>query len=399
MAAAELAYGAGEYGAGEYTDAPSQAAENFAVNKSLTPLPRPWITGMKLKGDIEINDLVLNRIDENNVVWVCTDIEGWWVHPDPMVPDIERGYGDGSYDVRGRWLARQLTLNGSILTPDPSLAPAARNELITSTSLVYTYGWLKVHENPIKASKVRLSGRPSITSVSPRGRIDFSIGLRAADPIKYSWNTAEPDGYDITTIPSANSAVSETGTRTISNDGNTRVSAVFVVEGPLTGPGTIYNTANDEFITIIQPLRAATSKSVSNSQLASNVATITTSATHGFIAGDLVTVSISNATFDGTHTIVSVPTTSTFTYDKVAANVAYGAASGTAAIDADILEIDTYDRSVVFNSQTTGTRSMLEVLTDWIRLEPGDNVITFTDDGDATGASTMDVYYRSGWIG
>jgi len=42
---------------------------------------------------------------------------------------------------------------------------------------------------------------------------------------------------------------------------------------------------------------------------------------------------------------------------------------------------------------------MLEVLTDWIRLEPGNNVITFTDDGDATGAATMDVYYRSGWIG
>jgi hypothetical protein len=88
-----------------------------------------------------------------------------------------------------------------------------------------------------------------------------------------------------------------------------------------------------------------------------------------------------------------------FTYEKIAANVANTAVSGTAAIGVDVLEIDTHDHSVMFNDITAGTRSMLEVLLDWIRLEPGDNEITFTDDGDATGAATLDVYYRSGWIG
>ena len=396
---AEVTYGSGPYGAGAYVDALSQGYETSSVNKALTPLPRPWITGMKLKSDIQLGNLVLNAIDENGVIWVCTDIDGWWVHPDPSVPDIERGYGDGSYDVRGRWLARQITLTGSILTPDPSLAPAARNTLIEATSLVYTNGWLKVDEEPTRAAKVRLSGRPSITSVNARGRIDFTIGLRAPDPIKYEWNAADPDGYTIVNIPSANTAVSETGSRVINNGGNIKVPAVFTVTGPLTGQGTIYNAANDEFITIIQPLRAATTHNVTFAQLTSNVATLTTSATHNLIVSDLVTVAGVGTTYNGTHVIIDTPTTTSFTYEKIAANVANTAVSGTAAISVDVLEIDTHDHSVMFNDITSGTRSMLEVLLDWIRLEPGNNEITFTDDGDATGAATLDVYYRSGWIG
>ena len=396
---AEVTYGSGLYGAGAYVDAVTQGYETSKVNKALTPLPRPWITGMKLKNDIQLGDLVLNAIDENGVIWVCTDIDGWWVHPDPAVPDIERGYGDGSYDVRGRWLARQITLSGSILTPDPSLAPAARNTLIAATSLVYSNGWLKVDEEPTRAAKVRLSGRPSITSVNARGRIDFTIGLRAADPIKYEWNAADPDGYTIVNIPSANTAVAETGSRVINNGGNIKVPAVFTVTGPLTGTGTIYNAANDEFITIIQQLRAATTHSVTNAQHTSNVATLTTSAVHNLIIDDVVTVAGVNATYNGVHVITGTPTTSSFTYEKIAANVASAGVSGTASIDVDVLEIDTHDHSVTFNGITAGTRSMLEVLLDWIRLEPGDNEITFTDDGDATGVATLDVYYRSGWIG
>ena len=58
-----------------------------------------------------------------------------------------------------------------------------------------------------------------------------------------------------------------------------------------------------------------------NKSLTSNVATITTFAAHGFLAGDSVTVGSVDATFNGTYTIVDVPTTTTFTYAKTAANV------------------------------------------------------------------------------
>lgn len=382
-----------------YIDEPTQAYETTTVNRSLTELPRPWITGMKLQADIQLGDLILNTIDENGVVWVVTDIDGWWEHPDPEVPDIERGWGDGSYDVRGRWQARQLTLKGVFLTPDPSLVPAARDTLIYASSLVYTNAWLYVNENPTKASRVRLSGKPSIETVNARGRTEFSIGLRAADPIKYEWNWEQVDGYSTMTIPAKNTATSETGTRTITNNGNTNVTVILEITGPLVGPGEIYNYATDQLITTVQQLRSATSRTVSNKALTSNIATLTTSAVHGFIAGDVVTVSIGDAVFNGTHTILTVPTTTTFTYSKVNANVSSAAASGSASISVDVLEIDTYDKEVAFNGSAESTRSMIDTLVDWIVLAPGDNEIIFEDTGAANGTASMVVYYRSGWIG
>jgi hypothetical protein len=61
--------------------------------------------------------------------------------------------------------------------------------------------------------------------------------------------------------------------------------------------------------------------SVSNKALTSNVATLTTSLAHDFNVGNTVTVSGVDATFNGTYTVASVPTSTTFTYAKTATNV------------------------------------------------------------------------------
>lgn len=71
---------------------------------------------------------------------------------------------------------------------------------------------------------------------------------------------------------------------------------------------------------------------VSNKALTSNVATLTTPSAHGFAVGQSVYVSNVDSTFDGTYTIVSVPSTTTFTYAKVANNVASTAATGSCVI-------------------------------------------------------------------
>jgi hypothetical protein len=53
----------------------------------------------------------------------------------------------------------------------------------------------------------------------------------------------------------------------------------------------------------------------------SNVVTITTTAAHNFSVGQAVTVAgVADATFNGTFTIVSVPTTTTFTYAQTGTN-------------------------------------------------------------------------------
>jgi hypothetical protein len=62
------------------------------------------------------------------------------------------------------------------------------------------------------------------------------------------------------------------------------------------------------------------------------VATLTTSDAHGFAVGDVVGVSGVDSTFDGEFTVVAVPTTTTFTYDKTASNVTSAAVSPTGKV-------------------------------------------------------------------
>lgn len=236
-------------------DPVAQAEENKIVNKALTKYPEPYLSGLKLNADVEINGLTLNTIDENNVLWVVTDISGWWTLPEPEIPDLPRGWGDGSYDARGRWANRVITLTGSFLPQGPEDVTAARNSLIQAISLVKTGGWLIVKEDPSaygRAAYVRLSGTPMINSVNARGRHDFSVGFKAVDPIKYEFVDGQADGYNITTITPSGG----TGSATITNVGNVAVPIIvelskgFSVADP-DAPATITNTENDQEITII----------------------------------------------------------------------------------------------------------------------------------------------------
>ncbi len=68
---------------------------------------------------------------------------------------------------------------------------------------------------------------------------------------------------------------------------------------------------------------------VTNKALTSNVATLTTSAAHGLAVGMEIEVTGVDATFNGTYTISTVPTTTTFTYSKTASDVPSAAATGT----------------------------------------------------------------------
>lgn len=58
---------------------------------------------------------------------------------------------------------------------------------------------------------------------------------------------------------------------------------------------------------------------------ASNIVTITTSLAHGLVIGDRVNISsVTDVSFNGTQTVASVPTSTTFTYSQTAANASSG---------------------------------------------------------------------------
>ena len=382
----------------------TQREENYYVNTGLTPLPVPHLTGMKLQEDISLNDFVFNRVDEFGVVWVITNIEGWWTMPSPDIPDFKRGWGDGAYDVQGRYNARDLTLEGVFLTSDPALVAAARNRLVSAINLVRGGGWLKTNENPTKASFVRLSGEVNIETVNARGRTEFSIGLRAADPIKYEWNDVDIEGYRSREIL-AKSAASpvRSGSATVENIGNYPVATYLTVEGPIVGPAFIDNTTNNETITISGTLRAATTKVVNGRGLLDNLATVGTTTAHGLIPGDVVTISGIGAPYDGEQLVLSIIGTSStstqFTFEATGTNFGYSATTGSLAYGPDTLEIDTYNRQVFLNGQYSGARTKLDVYNEYVTLAPGVNTIVFSDAGaPSSSAAKLTVQYRSGWL-
>jgi hypothetical protein len=301
----------------------NQREENNTVNRGLIPLPQPHLTGMKLQGDIALGEFLFNTIDQYGVVWVVTDIAGWWQHPEPDMPDIPRGFGDGSYDIKGRYQARIVTLTGSFLTPSPSLVEAARDRLIAATNLVYKGAWLKtgIESDNKRSSFVRLSGAPNIQTVTARGRTDFSIGLKAADPIKYAWNDSDPDGYERVEIPATNRTTGATGVQTVTNIGNVDVPANFEISGPITGPARVYNRTTDKLLYIVSNLRGRLTSSIVNKQVDFNedtledIVTLTTTTAHGLLQGDTVEISgLAESDLNGDFLITEVPTSTTFKY-------------------------------------------------------------------------------------
>ena len=301
----------------------AQGRENSIVNVALTPLEQPKFTNLKLQRDIILNNFIFNTIDDFDIVWVVTDIEGWWESPPAEVPDITRGWGDGSYDVQGRYAARSLVLKGSFLTPNPSLAQAARDRLMDAVNLVYRGAWLLTGSDPIRASWVRLADGPTFTNVNARGRTDFEIPLRAPDPIKYSWNDSQPDGYDYEEFGALNYNSVGSGTGLIRNIGNYNVTCVIEVSGPIVGPATLYNRTTDQLMIITTSFGGSLSGRVENKQLSFNastledVATLTTREPHGFAVGSSIYVSGVDDPFDGNYTIASVPTETTLTYVRL----------------------------------------------------------------------------------
>jgi hypothetical protein len=370
---------------GNYIENFTQGEETSVVTRSLTPEQLPTIGGMQLNADIALGTLVFNTIDEHNVVWVCTNIEGWWVHPDAQVPDITRGTQDGSYQVEGRYAARQLTLSGVFLPQSAADVTVARDMLISATNLARTGAWLKTSEEPTKAAYVRLAGRPQISTVNARGRTEFSIPLRAADPIKYLWNDENLDGLtevDITGVEITGDAP---------NPGTASVAPQFKITGPLGTGSTIYNSRTEKTITVASPLRGARRiGAVSTAQIFNRVATLTTIEKHSLVVGDIIDVTGAGVEYDSTtdvpYTVSAVTTTAPF-------SVSYPLNSDdliqTSKLGAyiklrfdDVLLVDSYERSVSLNGSTSGNRAVLDTLIDWIELVPGDNPLQFTDNID-----------------
>jgi uncharacterized delta-60 repeat protein len=277
----------------------TQEDETTSVNNALKPVPYPEITGMELNSDISLNGLLFNTIDEDGVLWVCTDLQGWWGNSEAEVNNITRGLGDGSYDIRGRYAARQIEFSGVFFPPNKTLVSKAREKLITAIDLVKTNGWLIVDEEPPRASLVRLVDRPEINTVNSRGRTEFSFTLRAHDPIKYEWVDGDQYGRKIQQIDMNSSF-------TISNDGNSIVPAVFEMHGPMEVGSFIRNLANQQTLTLAQRLRGSNETTeVVGFYRENGVTTLRTNTSSNIVVGDYIAVSGVGPSFNTASALVT----------------------------------------------------------------------------------------------
>lgn len=104
--------------------------------------------------------------------------------------------------------------------------------------------------------------------------------------------------------------------------------------GALKVSGTI-NANSGSFTNTVFVGEAATRFEVSNKQLQDNFAILTTTESHNFSFGDIITVVDVDATFDGTYTVTLVPSATTFKYAKTAANVSSTAVSPFGLVSSD----------------------------------------------------------------
>ena len=145
-------------------------------------------------------------------------------------------------------------------------------------------------------------------------------------------------------------------------------------------------------------MRGLTTKTVNTKAISNSLATIGTTAAHGLVIGDSITISGMGAPYDGVQIIDGVPTTTSFQFVISSANVSQVSASGTITYGPDLLEIDTYNRDVFLNGEFTNARLKLEVYNDWIKLQPGANALSFYDNGNANSTAALTVDFRSGWL-
>ena len=124
------------------------------------------------------------------------------------------------------------------------------------------------------------------------------------------------------------------GTITFGGAGTTVETSNLAVTDPLifTGNANQGDALDLGFIGEFANAISTITKTVSNKALTSNVATLTTSATHGFSVGDIAVITGVDATFNGTYYVKAVPTTTTFTFDKTNANVTSAAATGSVSV-------------------------------------------------------------------
>jgi len=164
---------------------------------------------------------------------------------------------------------------------------------------------------------------------------DLAAAVAAGDTNVYADSSTPGDGVRLAVAPASGAFISivygSDDLATFPQTGQDPYGAGtthLVHQGVAVKPAAIRGKDIDVFFSTSVVVGGA----ITNKALASNVATLTTSSAHGLAIGDTVVVTGVDATFNGTWTVASVPTGTTFTFALTAADVTSAAATGSVAV-------------------------------------------------------------------
>jgi hypothetical protein len=174
-------------------------------------------------------------------------------------------------------------------------------------------------ENKIIFAAGGLSSNNEQMSITPDENVHIEIATESTSPSTGALTVVGGVGIQGNVNIAGNITFGGSGTSLETNTLAVADPLIFVGSGNTTDAVDLGLVA--EYATAV----SASTKSVTNKALTSDVATLTSTA-HGYLVGDIAVVTGVDATFNGTHVITAV-TTDTFSYVKDADNVASAAVS------------------------------------------------------------------------
>lgn len=209
--------------------------------------------------------------------------------------------------------------DGYIFMVGAAAGATDRGNLVLATSDTGT-------QNKIVFAAGGLSSDDTQMIITPNVNVHIEIPTPSTSPTTGALTVV--GGVGITGDVNINGAITFGGTGTSVSTANLSVTDPLVFTGNLNQGDAVDLGFVGEYANSV----ATVTKTVSNKALTSNVATITTSTTHGFAVGDIAVITGVDSTFNGTYYVKAVPTTTTFTFDKTNANVTSAVATGSVSV-------------------------------------------------------------------
>jgi hypothetical protein len=214
------------------------------------------------------------------------------------------GFNDPSFTITG-------ANDGYIFMSAPN-GTSGKGNLVLATDSTGT-------ENKIIFAAGGLSSNNEQMSITPDENVHIEIATDSTSPSTGALTVVGGVGIQ--------GDVNIAGNITFGGEGSSLETTTLAVADPLifVGSGNTTDAVDLGLVAEYATAVSASTKSVTNKALTSDVATLTATA-HGYLVGDIAVVTGVDATFNGTHVITAV-TTDTFSYVKDADNVASAAVS------------------------------------------------------------------------